>query len=81
MNDGLRCQRQSTRIYENMSMDIEPIILRGGPAPDKQMDWTGGDEVIVAHHTSMDGADRFQYLQYVRSDDDPRRFDFVKIIC
>lgn len=58
-------------------MNIEAIILRGGPAPDTRMEWSGGDEVIMPH---LVGGARFQYLKYLRSEDDPARFDFVKVI-
>jgi len=65
----------------------ETIWLRGGPVEDKHIPWRGGDEVRLPYVKDFEtaaareqaGKEYFQYLLYRRSDDDPTRFDFVKV--
>lgn len=71
-----------------MSDEQETILLRGGPVNDRILLWRGGDEVRLPYMKDafqpMERAQKAQrkhdYLVYRRSEDDPSRFDFVKII-
>lgn len=67
--------------------ETETITLRGGPVPDKTIAWRGGDEVRMAYikdalqplEREAQGRQVYDYLVYRRSNDEPSRFDFIRI--
>ena len=69
-------------------MAYEQILLRGGPLPDRYIEWGGGDEVEVDYITEYSDLPSppavsemsISSALYRRSKDDQKRFDFIELL-